>query len=159
MPMAMLLLWSALLQTSDMTVYVFTRTDPSGFTDPLQAQRLQSLEHLKVVLEKKKGITVTPRQDDADLTLEIVDAGKLETGAERTKGLSTGLDGAIFGTRTSKERRPQVQTMMRVGSYQLGFHGTDRTMKRAADAVAEGVEKWVKENRALLEERRRAVSK
>lgn len=97
-----LLTVAASAQPTDIRVYVFTSTDASGFTDPLQAQRVESLNELKRVLEKKKGIEVVDRAQDADLTLEIADAGKLETGAQRTKGLSTGLDGAIFGTRTSQ---------------------------------------------------------
>jgi len=45
--------------------------------------------------------------------------------------------------------------MLRAGNYQLEIHGTSqRVIKRAAEAVADGVEKWVKQNRKLLEERR-----
>lgn len=47
-----------------------------------------------------------------------------------------------------------MHTTLRVGTYRIEFHGTDRSMKRAADAVAQGVEKWIKQNRSLLEERR-----
>jgi hypothetical protein len=156
MSLAMIVLLTVAVsaQSADVRVYVFTSTDTSGFTDPLQAQRVESLADLKRVMEKKKGIEVVDRVEDADLTLEITDAGKLETGAQRTKGLSTGLDGAIFGTRTSQEKRPQVRTTLRAGTYRIEFHGIDRSMKRAADAVAQGVEKWIKQNHDLLEERR-----
>ena len=152
---AALLFLSSTLQVSDVTVYVFTAVDPSGFTDPLQAQRLDSLAQLKVVLDKRKTIAVVEQAEGADLTIEVLQAGKLETGNERTKGLSTGIDGAIFGTTTKKETKPQVQAMLRAGSYQLEIHGTaSYTIKRAAEAVADGVEKWIKQNRKLLDERK-----
>ena len=139
---------------SDVSIYVFTKTDPSGFSDPFQAQRLESLETVKVTLKKRKGITVVEQADQADVHIEIINAGKLETGAQRTKGLSTGLDGAIFGTRTTKETKPQVHVVLRASDYQLGIHGTAPRMKYAAAAVGDGVEKWVKRNRKLLAERR-----
>jgi len=145
-----LVLAFATLQADDVTVFVFTATDPSGFTDPLQAQRVEAVANLKTEIEKKKGLTVTETKDVADLVVEVVDAGKLATGATRTKGLSTGLDGAVFGTTTRQETKPQVHAVLRAGTYQLEFQGSASNMKRAAGAVADGVEKWVKQNRAKL---------
>ena len=157
MLLAVLLMLCRTPQASDITVHVFTAVDPSGFTDPLQAQRFDSLAQLKLALEKKKAITVVDQAEGADLTIEVLQAGKLETGNERTKGLSTGLDGPIFGTTTKKETKPQVHAMLRAGTYHLEFQGTAPRIKHAAEAVADGVEKWVKQNRNLLDQRRTSV--
>ena len=75
---------------SDVSIYVFTKTDPSGFSDPFQAQRLESLETVKVTLKKRKGITVVEQADQADVHIEIINAGKLETGAQANEGIVNG---------------------------------------------------------------------
>lgn len=149
--LTVLVLLSGVLQPSDVRVYVFTAVDPLGFSDPLQAQRLDSVMQLKAALDRKKAIAVVEQADGADITIEVLRAGKLDSGAELTK------PGPIIGTRTTKETKPQVQAMLRAGTYQLEFHGTSARMKTAAGAVAKGVEKWVKQNLELLEERRRSA--
>ena len=148
------LLLALLLPPEEIAVYVFTATDASGFTDDFQARRVESLRNLKAAIDKKKGFVLVDTAEAADITLEVVNAGQLETGNTRTKGLSTGLDGAIFGTTSKAEKKPQVHAMLRAGSYSMEFQGVGTNLKNAADMVAKAVEKWAKQNEKQLAAKR-----
>ncbi len=145
---------SAVAQNADVTVYVFTAKEGSGFTDVNQAARADALTHLKAELDRKKTIAVVDDPRAADFTMEILGSARKETGNERTTGSGPGLFGTI--SRTTKEKHQTIHAILIAGEYTLQFEGSAPTrMKQAAGAVADGVEKWVKQNRKLLEERRR----
>jgi diaminopimelate epimerase len=107
------------------------------------------------MLERRKGIAVVQDASSADVQVEVLNAGQLETGAEVTRaGASTAMGVIAAESRTTKETKPQVHVRVTAGQYRIEYNGTDRRLKGAAQAVVEGVEKWIKQNRQRLEAQR-----
>lgn len=155
--LALMLNVSSFQARQEVAVYVFTTTDPSGFTDQFQTRRLQSLAELKAAIDKRKNLVVVETAEAADITLEIVDAGHLNTGNVSTRGLSVPVGGTLVSGASSKpEKKPQVHTVLRAGSYSMGFHGIGRSVRNAATGVAQAVKKWAKQNEMQLAEKRGA---
>jgi hypothetical protein len=135
----------------EVAVYVFTKTDPSGFSDVNQQQRTQSVEDLQRELKKRHFVIVTePRR--AEVGLEILGSARKETGNLQTTAANVGL-GMTVAT-TKQEKKPTAHVEVRVADYSLEIEGTAKRPDWAAEAVAKHVEKWAKDNRALLEQRR-----
>ena len=135
----------------DVSVYVFTRTDPSGFRDVNQEQRAQGVEDLQRELKKRHFVIVT-ESGQAELSLEILGSARKETGNLQTTAANVGL-GMTVAT-TKKEKKPTVHVELRIAEYSLEIEGTAKRSDWAAEAVAKHVEKWVKDNRTVLDQRR-----
>jgi deoxyribodipyrimidine photolyase len=135
----------------EIAVYVFAKTDPSGFSDVNQQQRAQAVEDLHRELRKKHFLIVS-EPGQAEIRLEVLGSQRKETGTLNTTASNVGL-GMTVAT-TQKEKKPTVHVELRVAEYSLEIDGTAKRSNWAAEAVAKHVEKWAKDNRAVLEQRR-----
>ena len=125
------------------SIYVFTKTDPSGFTDVNQRQRSDTVVDLRRSLGERKAFSVVDSRDAADVVVEVLERGKKDTG-NQTYG---------FGM-IRKETKRAVHVDLRVGDYSLEMESRGGKWSQMATSITKAIEKWVKENRALLDQRR-----
>lgn len=140
-------------QDRNVTLYVFTKTNHTGFVDAA-SQRLQdSVKDVREALAKKKGITLVDDATAATVALEIVGSATETATGRPIKEQKGGLFGQTLGDDQT------VHGKLTVGAYATdligdakgrtsfgGFGGWKNAAKDLADRVAD----WVKVNRVRL---------
>ncbi len=134
--------------SAPIAIHVFTRVESSGLTDANQRQRLQSVVDLRKGLAKKKSVKVVDAPGPGVLLLEVLEKGRPETDSSQAAG--AGQAPGTAGAATPKQKWPAVHVALRIGDYAGEIKGSGKRWRWAADAIADAVDQWVKENRALL---------
>lgn len=136
-------------------VYVFTKTDDSGFVDDKSKRLTDSVADVKKSIARTAGpfdVTLAEIPETADITIEIVGSGVEKTGT--TTSTSTALLGRV-NTKTSDDKRMIVRGVLRVGSYETTISSERHevaTWRAAAGYFQREFASWVKANHAKLRE-------
>ena len=142
--------------TASALVRVFVRTDDTGEPSELAARR-QSVQDLASALaSKKKSLAVVEDEDQADVTVDVVDRGllvpKVVIGISPRPGEPTGMAGPT--------RTVVLRVRLAFGQEAVGLTNKNKPTelpdgwKRAADDLGGQIEKWIAAHRAEILKRR-----
>jgi hypothetical protein len=141
-------------QAATIRVFVFTQGNAEGFSDPDLKRRQDSVNDLANSLRGKKDLSLVDNEKYADLTVEVMGRGWVETGSVTTTTTRGGRT-----SYTTQDKGMDLAARLSAGEYSTAIHSDlpDTIVWRAhARNVANKIEKWIKENRVRLLERRKA---
>jgi hypothetical protein len=136
-------------------IYLSTPTDPSGFVDAAQKDRVRQVGELLKQLVKSKRIRPMDTADAAQVT--VVLTPQTEEREERTLGaLVNGLNQAAGGLNALKPKEAETrkvryrQLTLSVGDYQTTLACKDGLARHCSDIILA----WIKENQEQLRDRK-----
>jgi hypothetical protein len=131
-------------------VFVFSSTDPSGFTDQAAKDRAASVKDAAAALAKSKIIAVVPDAAHADVTFEITrrvnELAKTSISKSMWKNNSW--------SRSSDSMQPFLYGKVAVGTYTTELRSSEPEGIEQAHNLAKVLEDWVRDNRAQIEANR-----
>lgn len=147
------LLVSLATAQNEVKVFVFTAPTPEGFIDQDSKQRSDSVKDVRVALTKKRGLIVVDEKEVADISVEVMGRGWKETGETTTSTIALPpLAGGGLSSRTSADKDMDLVVRLRAGSYETVLHSQNEAIiwRVHAGEIAKKVEKWVKDNNAMV---------
>ena len=142
--LALLCLSTVLHAQAPVTVYVFTKSDPSGLVDRDAQTRATAVEALSKTLGKSKVVQVVTTPAEATVQVEITKTDIVEE-ADHLSALNNALNGAHNSD--VKKVTYRVATL-RVGDYTTEIRG--RANAKNETGLSREVENWVKANAGRL---------
>lgn len=117
--------------------------DASGFSAPGEKERTQVLKDLTSELKKKKSLQLVPSAEQADVTLELTNAG-IGASSNSTSRVVP-YSGSV---QTTTDKAWHATAQLRAGSFKTEFSGSGTYSGTAARAIASDVDKWIIDNRS-----------
>ena len=142
--LALLCLSTVLHAQAPVTVYVFTKADPSGLVDQDATIRASAVEAVTKTLSKSKIVQPVPTAAEATVQVEITKTDIVEE-ADHLSALNNALNGAHNSE--VKKVTYRVATL-RVGEYTTELRG--RANAKNETGLSREVENWVKANAGRL---------
>ena len=131
-------------------VFIFSATDPSGFTDQAAKDRAASVKDAAAALAKSKIIVVVHDAAHADVTFEVT---RRVNELAKTSIKKSMLKNNSW-SRSSDSMQPFLYGKVAVGTYTTELRSSEPEGIEHANNLAKVFEDWVRENRAQIEANR-----
>jgi hypothetical protein len=128
-------------------VFVFSSTDPSGFTDQAAKDRAASVKDAAAALANSKIVVVVPDAAHADVTFEIT--RRVNELAQTSIAKSMWKNNSW--SRSSDSMQPFLYGKVAVGTYTTELRSSKSESTAHARNLAKVFEEWVRDNRAQIE--------
>jgi hypothetical protein len=138
-------------------VFVTTQQRTDGFNDPAEKRRLRDSGAVSYNLRKQKDLTFPDHVVDADVYVEIIEAGDVNGGRTHTRVNDFGVFVPLTAD-TSPVADARIVVQLKCGSYNATLQSSTKQVHDSAKDVAKQVTTWIKANRErILAERSRAA--
>ena len=128
-------------------VFVFSASDPSGFTDQAAKDRAAAVKDAAAALGNSKIVVVVPDAAQADVTFEITrrvnELAKTSIAKSMWKNNSW--------SRSSDSMQPFLYGKVAVGTYTTELRSSEPESAEHAHKLAKVFEEWVRDNRDRIQ--------